>query len=108
MLLIVDKPTLQYTIGEILIVTGCSKKILATHEAIYAYNFEGRRYYVGDKLGFLEPTVDFALKIPKIRDGVIEFLRSKDLNENEDLQEVVVNVDYIYKIKMKFFRGGAK
>ncbi|MDC9388591.1 sugar phosphate nucleotidyltransferase, partial [Clostridioides difficile] len=32
---------------------------LATKEAIYAYNFEGRRYDVGDKLGFLEATVDF-------------------------------------------------
>ena len=27
-------------------------KTLATHEAIYAYDFEGRRYDVGDKLGF--------------------------------------------------------
>ena len=35
---------------------------LATKEAIYAYNFEGRRYDVGDKLGFLEATVDFASK----------------------------------------------
>ena len=40
---------------------------LATKEAIYAYNFEGRRYDVGDKLGFLEATVDFALKRPELR-----------------------------------------
>ena len=50
---------------------------LATKEAIYAYNFEGRRYDVGDKLGFLEATVDFALKRPELRDDFIEFLRSK-------------------------------
>ncbi len=37
---------------------------LGLQEAIYAYNFEGRRYDVGDKLGFLEATVDFALKRP--------------------------------------------
>ena len=52
-------------------------KTLACHEAIYAYNFEGRRYDVGDKLGFLEATIDFALKRPELRDGLIEFLQTK-------------------------------
>ena len=28
-------------------------KVLAKNEAMYAYNFEGRRYDVGDKQGFL-------------------------------------------------------
>ena len=56
-------------------------KTLATHEAIYAYDFEGRRYDVGDKLGFLEATVDFALKRPELRDGLIEFLKSKAIKE---------------------------
>ena len=50
---------------------------LATKEAIYAYNFEGRRYDVGDKLGFLEATVDFALKRSELRDDFIEFLKTK-------------------------------
>ena len=50
---------------------------LATKEAIYAYNFEGRRYDVGDKLGFLEATVDFALKRQELRDEFIEFLKTK-------------------------------
>ena len=31
---------------------------LVKEEAIYAYNFEGRRYDVGDKLGFLQATVE--------------------------------------------------
>ena len=52
-------------------------KTLATHEAIYAYDFEGRRYDVGDKLGFLEATIDFALKRPELRAGLIEFLQTK-------------------------------
>ncbi len=52
-------------------------KTLATREAIYAYNFEGRRYDVGDKLGFLEATVDFALKRPELRDDFMEFLKTK-------------------------------
>ena len=50
---------------------------LSTREAIYAYNFEGRRYDVGDKLGFLEATVDFALKRPELREEFIEFLKTK-------------------------------
>ena len=52
-------------------------KTLASREAIYAYNFEGRRYDVGDKLGFLEATVDYALKRPELRDDFIKFLKTK-------------------------------
>jgi UTP--glucose-1-phosphate uridylyltransferase len=37
-------------------------KELLKGEAMYAYNFIGRRYDVGDKLGFLQATVEFALK----------------------------------------------
>ena len=58
-------------------------KTLASREAIYAYDFEGKRYDVGDKLGFLEATIDFALKRSELRDGVISFLESKiELKEN--------------------------
>lgn len=35
--------------------------VLAHSEAVYAYNFEGKRYDLGDKLGFLQATVEFAL-----------------------------------------------
>ena len=52
-------------------------KTLAQHEAIYAYNFEGRRYDVGDKLGFLEATIDFALKRPELKDDLMDFIKSK-------------------------------
>ncbi|WP_434794267.1 UTP--glucose-1-phosphate uridylyltransferase [Terrisporobacter petrolearius] len=66
---------------------------LATKEAIYAYNFEGRRYDVGDKLGFLEATVDFALKRPELRDDFVEFLRNKAGKiENNTLDEVAATV----------------
>ena len=67
-------------------------KTLATHKAIYAYNFEGKRYDVGDKLGFLEATVDFALKRPELRDDFIDFLRSKaeTIRNEEILKEVAL------------------
>ncbi|WP_195335792.1 UTP--glucose-1-phosphate uridylyltransferase GalU [Paraclostridium bifermentans] len=51
-------------------------KTLAQHEAIYAYNFEGRRYDVGDKLGFLEATIDFALKRENLKDGLMNYMQN--------------------------------
>ena len=55
-------------------------KTLAKEEAMYAYEFEGRRYDVGDKLGFLEATVEYALKRPELRGPFLEYL--KTLGEN--------------------------
>ena len=49
---------------------------LMSEEAIYAYNFEGRRYDVGDKLGFLEATVEYVLRKPELKDAFIEYLKS--------------------------------
>lgn len=49
---------------------------LGQREAIYAYNFEGRRYDVGDKIGFLEATIDFALKRDNIRDDLLNYMKS--------------------------------
>lgn len=47
---------------------------LASKEAIYAYNFEGRRYDVGDKLGFLQATIEFALRKEEIKDEFEKYL----------------------------------
>lgn len=53
-----------------------------SEEAMYAYDFEGRRYDVGDKLGFLEATVEYALRRPDLRDGFIDYLRELSATEN--------------------------
>ena len=45
---------------------------------MYAYNFEGRRYDVGDKLGFLQATVEFALKRDDLREPFIDYLTNRD------------------------------
>ena len=34
---------------------------LMDRQAVYAYDFEGQRYDVGDKFGFIKATIDFAL-----------------------------------------------
>lgn len=52
-------------------------KTLASKEAMYAYNFEGKRYDVGDKLGFLQATIEFALKKEELRGDFIDYLNTK-------------------------------
>ena len=52
-------------------------KTLINKEAMYAYNFEGKRYDVGDKLGFLQATIEFALKKDELREDFIKYLESK-------------------------------
>ena len=52
-------------------------KTLIRKEAMYAYNFDGKRYDVGDKLGFLEATVEFALKKEELREDFIQYLNTK-------------------------------
>ncbi|MCM3633974.1 UTP--glucose-1-phosphate uridylyltransferase GalU [Paenibacillus camelliae] len=49
---------------------------LSRSEAIYAYEFSGRRYDVGDKLGFLEATVEYALRRDELRGPFLEYLNN--------------------------------
>lgn len=51
-------------------------KELARHKAVYAYEFAGCRYDVGDKLGFLKATVEMALKRPDLHDDFAAYLKS--------------------------------
>lgn len=48
---------------------------LAKIQPMFAYNFEGRRYDVGDKEGFLEATVEYALRRPELREGFMAYLQ---------------------------------
>lgn len=47
---------------------------LSEKRDMYAYVFEGKRYDLGDKHGFLQATVDFALKRPDLRDDFLEYI----------------------------------
>lgn len=49
-------------------------KELSKEEVMYAYNFEGKRYDVGSKLGFLQATVEFALKRDDLKDEFGNYL----------------------------------
>ena len=49
-------------------------KTLAVKEKMLAYAFKGRRHDVGDKLGFLQATVEFALQRDNLRDDFLAYL----------------------------------
>ena len=49
-------------------------KTLALKEKMLAYAFKGRRHDVGDKLGFLQATVEFALQRDNLRDDFLHYL----------------------------------
>lgn len=49
-------------------------QVLARREPVYAYDFEGIRYDVGDKLGFLKATVEFALRRPDLGEKFRKYL----------------------------------
>ena len=51
-------------------------KALAKEEKMYAYDFIGRRYDVGDRLGFLEATVEYALRRPDLKDDFLAYLKN--------------------------------
>lgn len=43
-------------------------------EAVYAYEFEGVRYDVGEKMGFIQTTIEFALQRENLRHDLISYL----------------------------------
>lgn len=51
-------------------------KALAKEQSMYAYDFEGRRYDVGDRLGFLEATVEYALRREDLKDSFKAYLKT--------------------------------
>lgn len=59
--------------GEIQLTDGIAK-LMAT-EGVHAYQYQGKRYDCGSKQGFLEATVDFALKHEEVGAAFREFLK---------------------------------
>lgn len=50
------------------------------HSPLFAYNFEGKRYDTGDKLGYLKATVEFALRNEHLKDAFKTYLEELDKN----------------------------
>ena len=60
--------------GEIQLTDGIAA--LIGTEGVHAFEYEGKRYDCGSKEGFLEATVELALKHPEVGPGFKEYLRT--------------------------------
>jgi UTP--glucose-1-phosphate uridylyltransferase len=60
--------------GEIQLTDGIAR--LMQRESVYTYEFEGKRYDCGSKLGYLQATVEYGLKHPSLGPEFADYLRS--------------------------------
>jgi UTP--glucose-1-phosphate uridylyltransferase len=58
--------------GEIQLTDGIAS--LLAREQVLAYEFKGKRYDCGSKLGYLQATVEFALQHPDLKDSFRQYL----------------------------------
>jgi len=63
--------------GELQLTDGM--RLLLKEEKIFGYRYEGKRHDAGDKLGFLQATVEFALKRPELGRQFREYLKTLEL-----------------------------
>lgn len=71
----------QFGAGGEIQLTDAIQKLNET-QLVYAFEFEGRRYDVGEKYGFIETTIDFALKRPELKEPLLK-LFEKILREEK-------------------------
>ena len=58
--------------GEIQLTDAIQK--LNEIQRVFAYEFEGNRYDVGEKIGFIKTTIEFALQNEELRDDLLAFM----------------------------------
>jgi UTP--glucose-1-phosphate uridylyltransferase len=51
--------------------------LLCKKRKVYAHQFQGERYDTGNVMGYLDATIDFALRDSEIKDGMIEIIRKR-------------------------------
>lgn len=59
--------------GEIQL-TDAIRKLMVS-QSVYAYDFEGVRYDVGDKFGFIKATIDYAMEREELRESIIGYIK---------------------------------
>jgi UTP--glucose-1-phosphate uridylyltransferase len=62
-------------------------KQLLRRQAVYGHTIQGQRYDTGDKLGFLQATVEYALRNPEIGEGFRKYLQQLDLRNDRNTIE---------------------
>ncbi len=60
--------------NEIQLTDAIAELVADPIDQVLAYRFEGRRFDCGSKLGYLEATVEFALKHPELSDDFRAYL----------------------------------
>ena len=60
--------------GEIQLTDGIAR--LMDKESVYAYRFTGKRFDCGNKLGYLQATVEYGMNHPKLGEPFREYLRA--------------------------------
>jgi len=56
-----------------------SINILCQTQQVYACAFKGKRYDIGDKLGYVQAIIDFALKNEELKTGISEYIKHPPL-----------------------------
>ncbi|NBI29321.1 UTP--glucose-1-phosphate uridylyltransferase GalU [Chengkuizengella marina] len=59
--------------GEIQLTDAISK--LNEIQRVFAYDFEGKRYDVGEKLGFIQTTIEFAMQDDELKSKLLSFMK---------------------------------
>lgn len=60
-------------LGEIQLTDAIAE--LMKKEKVYAYQFKGKRYDIGDKLGYLKAILDFALERDSLREALLGYIQ---------------------------------
>ncbi|AOH55842.1 UTP--glucose-1-phosphate uridylyltransferase [Peribacillus muralis] len=69
--------------GEIQLTDAIQK--LNEIQRVFAYDFEGKRFDVGEKFGFIQTTIEFALKDDILKDDILAFI--ENLLEKQKVKE---------------------
>lgn len=56
-------------------------KIMNQSQAVLAYHFQGKRYDIGNKIGFIRATLDFAIQRQDLREEVLKYLNEVIVQE---------------------------
>ena len=65
--------TTEHGIGNEIQLTDAIHILLKDHP-VYAFKFHGKRYDTGDKLGYIETIIDFALRDPHLNKEIMDYL----------------------------------
>ncbi|WP_143414811.1 UTP--glucose-1-phosphate uridylyltransferase GalU [Geobacillus sp. E263] len=71
--------------GEIQLTDAIQK--LNEIQRVFAYEFEGKRYDVGEKIGFIKTTIEFAVQHDELREDLLQFMEQV-LKKEKDFGEV--------------------